>query len=59
MMNSENFGEVLYLGDEFEYGSYPYMVGGSGGQGGCGGSGGYDRGKGSAVTSQVSSDNEC
>lgn len=52
MMNSEIFGEVLYLGDEFEYGSYPHMSVGSRGQGGSGGSGG------NAVTPQVLSDND-
>ena len=71
MMNSENFGDVLYLGDEFEYGPCPHMAGGSGSQGGCGGSGGCGGGGGckggsggsggsggNAVSTQVSSDND-
>lgn len=63
-MNSENFGELLFAGDEFDSDSSPNFAGGSGGQGGCGGSGGCGGGGGcsggsggNAINPQLSSDN--
>jgi hypothetical protein len=54
-MNTENLGEILYFGDESDFGSCPHMAGGSGSQGGCGGSGGCG---GNAITAPISSDND-
>lgn len=53
-MKSENLGEVLYFGDEFDFGSCPHIAGGSGSAGGCGGSGGCG---GNNIT-PMSSDND-
>lgn len=70
-MNTENLGEILYFGDESDFGSCPHMAGGSGSQGGCGGSGGCGGGDGckggsggsggcggNAITAPISSDND-
>lgn len=59
-MNNETLGEVLCIGDEHDFGSFPHLaggVGGAGGSGGCGGgSGGSGGSGGNAITTESTLD---